>query len=397
MSRMGSLKVMLSASSMVVATLLFAGCGSSGESTFGGGGDGDGDGSGSGGPSFGDGNGDGTGGDGKGKGNGNGGAGNVGNVDPSSACATASDGAELPPISLVFMIDRSGSMSRDNNASTLEVRWNPVKDGLGAFFGDPASRNISASLAFFPIRNGNTTTCSSTDYQSAVVGMTQLPNGGAFSSAFSEAPAGNTPTVPALQGALDAARAVKASGKNVAVVLATDGQPNGCSSNTSGVETVAAAGATDGIKTYVIGVGPSTGNLNSFAASGGTTAAIMIPTNDAAQVSADLQKAIGQIASSLLGCSYGLPAPPTGQTLDVNAVNVNYTPPGGASKTLGYSADCKDKKGWRYDSVTAPKEIILCADSCTTAKAEAGAKLDIIFGCATAVPPGEIDPDGNIR
>ncbi|MBX3258653.1 MAG: VWA domain-containing protein [Labilithrix sp.] len=396
MSRIGTLKMMVSASSMMVGAIVFAGCGSSGDSTFG---DGSGDGDGSGGALTGFGDGDGTGGDGKGNGNGNGSgtAGNVGNVDPTSACATASDGAELQPISLVFMIDRSGSMSNDGGSSTVNVRWNPVKEGLGAFFGDPASSNISASLAFFPIRNGNNTTCSSAAYQSSVVPMTQLPNAAAFSSAFSQNPAGNTPTVPALQGALDAARAVKATGKNVAVVLATDGQPNGCSSNTSGVEAVAAAGAADGIKTYVIGVGPSTGNLNGFADKGGTGSAIMIPTNDAAQVSADLQKAIGQIASSLLGCNYGLPAPPAGQTLDVNAVNVNYTPPGGASKTLAYSADCKNKDGWRYDNVTAPKEIILCADSCATAKAQAGAKLDIIFGCATAVPPGEIDPDGNIR
>lgn len=394
MSRIGTLKMMLSASSMMVGAIVFAGCGSSGDSTFddGSGGDGAGD------ALTGFGGGDGTGDGDKGNGgDGSGTAGKVGNVDPSSACATASDGAELQPISLVFMIDRSGSMSTDGGSSTVNVRWNPVKDGLTAFFGDPASSNISASLAFFPIRNGNTTTCSSAAYQSSVVPMTQLPNAGAFSSAFTQNPAGNTPTVPALQGALDAARAVQATGKNVAVVLATDGQPNGCSSNTAGVESVAAAGAADGIKTYVIGVGPSTGNLNGFADKGGTGSAIMIPTNDAAQVSADLQKAIGQIASSLLGCNYGLPAPPAGQTLDVNAVNVNYTAPGAAPKTLAYSADCKDKNGWRYDSVTAPKEIVLCADSCATAKAQAGAKLDIIFGCATAVPPGEIDPDGNVR
>ncbi len=394
MSRIGSLKMVFGASSMMVAAIIFAGCGSSGDSTFSDGtqtaGNGINDGK-----SFGDGTGDGNG-TGNGEGNGSG-AGNVGNVDPNSACATASDGAVLQPISLVFMIDRSGSMEEDNDQSTINVRWNPVKNGLTTFFGDPASSNVSASLAFFPIRNGNQVVCSSAQYQNPVVPMTQLPNAAAFSSAFNTGPAGGTPTEPALQGAIDAAKAVKAAGKNVAVVLATDGAPNNCSSDPAGVEAIAAAGLNDGIKTFVIGVGPNTGNLNGFAAKGGTTSAIMIPTNNAQQVSADLLKAIGQIASSLLGCNYGLPAPPAGQTLDVNAVNVNYTAPGGAAKTLPYSADCSNADGWRYDNVAAPKEVILCGNSCNTAKSQAGAKLDIIFGCATAVPPGGVDPDGNVR
>jgi von Willebrand factor type A domain len=394
MSRIGSLKNVLGASSLVVAAMIFAGCGSSSDSTFGGGGGGDGT-SGGNGNGFGNGNGDGTG---NGNGNDDGTAGNVGNVDPNSACATASDGAVLQPISLVFMIDRSGSMSKDGSKSTIDVRWNPVKSGLTTFFGDPASSNISASIAFFPILDsGNDTKCSVADYETAVVPMTQLPNATAFSSAFTKGPGGGTPTEPALKGAINSAKAVKASGKNVAVVLATDGEPNDCSSDPSGVEAIAAAGLTEGIKTYVIGVGPSTGNLNGFANKGGTGTAIMIPTNNAAQVSADLIKAIGQIASSLLGCNYGLPAPPAGQTLNVNAVNVNYTAPGGTSTTLPYSADCANPNGWHYDSTTNPKEVILCSGSCDTAKAAVGAKVDIIFGCATAVPDGGVDPSGNVH
>lgn len=393
MSRIGSLKMFVGASSMMMGAIIFAGCGSSDDSKFPDGTDGT-----NSGINDGKGFGDGTG-DGNGNGNGNGdntGAGNVGNVDPNSACATASDGAELQPISLVFMIDRSGSMKEDDGVSTIDVRWNPVKSGLSTFFGDPASKNISASIAFFPI-GGNSPTCDSTKYQQAVVPTTQLPNAAAFSSAFNTGPSGKTPTEPALQGAIDAAKGVKAQGKNVAVVFATDGEPNGCDSDPAGVDAIAAAGLTAGIKTYVIGVGPKTGPLNSFAQAGGTGTAIMIPTNNAQQVSADLLKAIGQIASSLLGCNYGLPAPPTGQTLDVNAVNVNYTPPGGTSKTLPYSADCSNADGWKYDNVAAPKEVILCNGSCNTAKSQAGAKLDIIFGCATNVPPGGVDPDGNVR
>ncbi len=397
MSRIGSLKMLLSASSMLVGAIIFAGCGSSSDSTFSDGTQGQNVYGGKGGFDDGTGNGDPNG----NGGSSSGGAGDVGNVDPNSACATASDGAVLQPISLVFMIDRSGSMGQNGN---LAKRWTPVKEGLTTFFGDPASSYVSASLAFFPIIKSKQLSCSSSDYQNAVVPMTQLPDANAFSSAFNTGPSGNTPTEPALKGAIDAATAVKAAGKNVAVVFATDGEPNddcgpgGTSSTVSGAEKIATAGVNAGVKTYVIGVGKETGNLNTIAQAGGTGTAIMIPTDDPQKVSADLLAAIGQIASSLLGCNYGLPAPPTGQTLDVNAVNVNYTPPGGgASKTLPYSADCSNPEGWKYDNVAAPKEVILCGNSCNTAKSQAGAKLDIIFGCATAVTPGGTDPNGNVH
>ena len=394
MARSRSFRSMLGASSMLIGAAVFAGCGSNGDSEFNDGKGGAGANGSSNGTTFGSGSDPNVNGA---NANDNGSTpGNVGNVDPKSACATSNAGAALAPISLVFMIDRSGSMAKEGTTSTIDVRWNPVKGGLSTFFGDPKSANISASIAFFPI-GGDSPSCTSSDYKSAVVGMTALPNSSAFSNAFSQGPAGKTPTEPALQGALDAARDVKAQGKNVAVVLATDGEPNGCSSDANGVEAIAAAGVKEGIKTYVIGVGPSTGNLNGFADKGGTGSAIMIATNNSAQVSADLIKAIGTITSSLLGCNYGLPAPPTGQTLDVNAVNVNYTPAGGAETTLAYSADCANSAGWHYDSTSAPKEVVLCTDSCNTAKASVGAKLDIIFGCATAVPSGGTDPNGNVH
>ncbi len=406
--------------SLVAAGALAVGCGSAKDSQFG-----DGSGAGEGQLASGEGFAGGSGAQPvSGASGGPGGAGAVGNVDPNSACASSNAGAALEPVSLVFMIDRSGSMVEVDDDDVSALRWNPVVSGLTSFFGDAASANVSASLAFFPkneitvsnrscqrnrdCRSGESCSnnvcidvemaCDASAYAQQVVPMTQLPSATPFASAFTATrPSGGTPTAPALSGAIAAAKAVKDAGKNVAVVLATDGQPNNCSSSVSAVEAAAAAGLADGIRTYVIGVGPSTGNLNSFASNGGTTSAIMIPTNDAAQVSADLIKAVNQIANSLLGCTYGLPAPPSGQTLDVNAVNVNFTPAGAASKTLPYSADCANADGWHYDDAKAPTQVVLCGGSCAAAQAAVGAKLDIIFGCATAVPSGGVDPSGNVR
>jgi hypothetical protein len=51
---------------------------------------------------------------------------------------------------------------------------------------------------------------------------------------------------------------------------------------------------------------------------GGTNKAIMTATTNAAQVSADLRTAVGQLKAAQRGCEYTLPPPPAGQKLDVN-------------------------------------------------------------------------------
>ena len=330
------------------------------------------------------------------------GASNVGGVTPGSACATASASVAAPPVHLVFMIDRSGSMGNSKQAGqNLEVRWKPVVSGLDAFFADDANGNVSASIAFFS-QGGNDETieCSANTYKTPAVSMRKLPDASAFSSALAgQSPGGGTPTKPALQGAIAYAQQVKASlpaGEKVAIVLATDGDPNDCSSTAENVADVAATVKAD-IPTYVIGVGPDTTKLDTIANGGGTGKAIMIPTNDPSQVSADLRNAVGQIKAQQLGCNYPLPAPPSGQTLDVNAVNVDYTPAGGKSQTLAYSADCSNPKGWHYDNAAAPKEVIMCNASCDTLKADHGGKIEIVFGCAIEAPPGTELPGGGVR
>ncbi|HVJ90043.1 MAG TPA: hypothetical protein VM580_09575 [Labilithrix sp.] len=257
---------------------------------------------------------------------------------------------------------------------------------MSAFFADPNSSNVSASLSFFPLIVRGGLVCDPAAYAAPAVATTQLPNAVAFANAFAQDPSGDTPSEPALEGAITQAKSVRATGRQVAVVFATDGSPRGCGSDLNGVEAIAAQGFAAGIRTYVIGVGPNTGALDGMAKSGGTDKAIIIPTENAAQVSADLRAAIGAVTTSMLNCSVPLPAPPDGRTLDVNAVNVNVTPSGGASTTLAYSADCSDPNGWRYDDATAPKEIVLCSAACESARATSGAKLDVIFGCATSTP-----------
>lgn len=328
------------------------------------------------------------------------GAGDVGGVTPGSACATSSASVDVPPVHLVFMIDRSGSMGNSKHGQNENVRWKPVVAGLDAFFADSANANVHASVAFFGQGDKEEVECSAATYAKPAVSMRALPDASAFSSALDAAnPGGGTPTKPALEGAIAYAKQVKATlkpGEKLAIVLATDGDPNDCSSTPENVAAAAAAVAAE-IPTYVIGVGPDTTKLDTIATGGGTSKAIMVATANPAQVSADLRAAVGQIKAAQLGCNYALPAPPSGQTLDVNAVNVDYTPAGKAMQTLPYSADCSVAGGWRYDNPASPKEVVMCASSCSTLKADIGGKIDIVFGCAIDAPPGTELPGGGIR
>ncbi len=346
----------------------------------------------------GDGSGFGSGGPGNGAkdGGANGGAGNVGNVLPTDACATSTAGVISPPISLVFMIDRSQSMGSDEGMDNRATRWEPLVAGLSAFFADPANANVRASVTFFG--EGGLRTCDASGYAAPKIPMHALPD--AENAFAGVSPGSNTPTLPALQGAITYAKQVQAAlptGEKVAIVLATDGQPYGCRSDVSNVAAAAAA-VKSTIPTYVIGVGPSTGNLTEIAVGGGTTAPIMVPTGNPAATSAALRAAAGQIKASQLGCDYTLPSPPAGQTLDVNAVNVNFTPGGGTLSTLPYSADCANPAGWHYDDPAKPAHIVMCEAACSTLRSDTtGGKVDIIFGCSIAAPPGTPLPGGGIK
>jgi hypothetical protein len=316
--------------------------------------------------------------------------GTVGGVTPGSACATSNAGATRPPSDLVVMYDRSISMG-DKVGNT--TKWDACKKALEAFFADPASAGIQASLTFFGLDSKATTTdCSAGTYVTPQVPMGPLPNATAYSAAIDgTSPSTDTPTVYAEQGAIQYAQQVKAGLKKnekVAIVLVTDGDPLFCGSgNTVDAVATAASGVATTIPTYVIGIGDSLDNLKKIASAGGTTA-ILVSTSTPDQLSGDLEKALGSIAVAQLGCEYGLPTPPAGQSLDVNAVNVNYTPTTGAQTTLTYNADCSDANGWHYDSTSAPSKIIMCPTICNTLKADKGGKIDIIFGCTTSVANG---------
>jgi hypothetical protein len=297
-----------------------------------------------------------------------------------AACATQSATAEARPVYLVFMFDKSGSM-----VAFGSPKWSSSKAATKAFFESPQSKGISASLTFFPVGNSS---CSVGDYATPKVPMAALPSTTFGQQLDAQNPNGSTPTRPALEGAISYAQKVATGqGKDgkVAIVLVTDGIPEGCSNNSISNVKALAAGVAATIPTYVIGVGKELASLNDIAVGGGTKSAFIINVNNPAQIQADFTKAIDQIKASALTCDYKIPAAPAGETFDRSKVNVQHVT-SGATDTLSYNQACTGGTGWQYDDANNPTRILLCDGSCDGVKAKAG-KVDILFGCATQTGP----------
>jgi Mg-chelatase subunit ChlD len=308
-----------------------------------------------------------------------------------AACATSTANAELLPLHMVVVLDKSGSMcefTADTNprdCNNANSKWQQVTKSLDSFFKSAESKGITVSLIAFPLNNN---TCSGGTYQAPIAADVALPdaNGTLSQTIAGLSGDGTTPTTAALQGAIAYAQGVstKLAGKGkVAVVMATDGLPQGCSGDSISSASNVASNAKATVPTYVIGVGNLLNDLNSLASAGGTSKAFIVSTATQTAVGTDFAKALSDIRGKSLACEYGLPAAPAGQTLDYQKVNVQYSPSGGAATTLKYSDGCSAADGWRYDNAQNPTKILLCQSSCDKVKADGTAKIDLVLGCQT--------------
>jgi hypothetical protein len=312
------------------------------------------------------------------------------------ACATIGATASLEPLHLVFAFDVSGSMGKgDEPWHDKSLKWDPVVAATRAFFEDPDSDGLRASLTFFPADGDEDDRCVATSYEAPDVSMQDLP-----SNAFGEAIAaieaedwrGGTPTRFVVEGALSQiASARDAEGGRYALVLVTDGYPQGCDDADDTLEAVAEPIETaraDGTDTYVIGVAnppiddaPDTvSDLHRLAEAGGTSMAFLIDTGDPTATSQAFDEAVSQIRSAVIACDLELPAPPDGRAFDKQRVAVAFDD-GGGERSLRYDADCSEDDAWHYDDPASPASIQLCASTCDAVRAAAEAELRIDFAC----------------
>lgn len=90
----------------------------------------------------------------------------------------------------------------------------------------------------------------------------------------------------------------------------------------------------------------------------------------------------GVIAGSKVACDFPIPAAPMGQTVDVNTVEVQYTPMGtGTTANLKKVADASACGPDAFYVDTVAKQVYLCPDTCTVVQQDDKAKIDVLFAC----------------
>jgi hypothetical protein len=318
-------------------------------------------------------------------------------------CAKIVSDTSKIDVALLFMVDISGSMTCPvpelTPACTTQprqhyddTRWTEMRPALDDFFDSfSATDGFWAGISFFS-RNDS---CSAADYEKPDAEIAQLPAAatGLKQAVDRQKPAGHTPTVPSLQGALNHATAwaTAHADQNVVVVYATDGYPQGCSGsdntidNAAKVAQAAFAGAHQ-IRTYVLGVGPNLADLDKVAASGGTEQAAFIDTG--MDVAAQLKTKFDEIRSAVaVDCTYTVPKPPAGQTFSGN-VNVQYASGSNPPVVIpfnGASGQCDE--GWQYNADQT--QIVLCGSTCDQVKADPAANIQMFFSCEPTVKVGD--------
>jgi hypothetical protein len=322
---------------------------------------------------------------------GNGGIGSGGtNQDAAvdNTCGYTTEKANTHPVTLYAMVDKSSSMAG--------FKWDAAVAGLTAFVSDQASAGLTVGLRFFPRPADATPVCDQKAYQIPEVPFGVLPdNAQPIIDALNAAtPDGfSTPVYPALGGGILAGidNATNDPNRRTAVLLVTDGQPQGPAATCNGVNpedtTVIANLAKTGaefnppVVTYVIGLpGVDQTFANAVAAAGGTESAILVGN---VNVEESFKQALNKVRGDALPCDYDIPPTVTDGQFEVTEVNVVITYSGQEPLFLPQVTSCGD--GWHYDDPVNPTRIVLCPAACDKLHADFGAKIEIALGCETII------------
>ena len=345
----------------------------------------------------------------------------------SSACAGWNGELEGGPSKLQLVVDISSSMNQSANSATNESKWVVTRnaliqaipgDGTSAYPG--LSATTAVGLLFYPNKQ-STPTVAQQDLSAcldtgAMIPMAQLGAAGAANSqrdtlraAFQSAVLEQgTPTYDAYTYALDnstlSATALALPGAPFQLLI-TDGQPTvaqGCSNpngNISNVDpepivtAITQAWTQHQVKTFVIG-SPGSENgrdwLSRAAVAGQTPAAgcnvagpnyCHMDMTTAPDFSAALSAGLAQVTAQIASCTYALPTPPGGQTLDLTMINVIANLSTGIHLLLQDTAgDCT--VGWQFD---ASNNIKLCSQTCAMVQADPTATVDLAIACASTI------------
>jgi hypothetical protein len=310
--------------------------------------------------------------------------------NPDAACGLITEQGTATPVNLYIMLDKSQSM--------VGTKWDGAKAGLAAFVNDPASEGVRVALRFFPRDPDAVPACDQAAYAPPIVDFAPLPQNAApiIDAVNAETPSGfSTPIYPALGGAILKSIEVAENnpGERSAVLLITDGAPEGPAPTCGGVDpedpAVIAALAAAGVDfdppvlTFVVGLpGVNQAFANQVAVAGGTDAAILVSNTN---VEVEFQNALSKVRGKAVSCEYQIPEQVTGGEVDPFKVNILVTAGGSTEPVLvPFDPDCAGQ-GWRYDDPASPTKILLCPETCAQVRDDFESTLQVLLGCETEV------------
>jgi hypothetical protein len=316
------------------------------------------------------------------------GGGSIDGGPPAMVCGSTVITPEREQVDVFIVLDRSGSMyysiAEDcycapsigggttgplcANTTNCTNRWDATSSALSLTM--KTMTTIHWGLEMYSTPNA-VNSCT-------VAGAPQVPLGTANSAAAVQsailrgAPAGNTPTAAAITAAA-AYVATVTDGLKQAILLATDGFPNCYGGQINNIEDMdatllAIAGAAAlGVPVYVIGIGPSVGNLDSMAQAGGTGS--YYPATSPKQLG-DALDAISKIVATT--CTFETPMTPPDDSKVWVYVDKNLVAEDPVS-------------GWAFGATSST--IVLTGSYCADFMAGTTKDVQVIFGCKDEPPP----------
>jgi hypothetical protein len=328
-----------------------------------------------------------------------------GGFDPNETCVGQEAGTELAPATLELLVDTSLSMDSQAPGSR-QSKWVVTRAALLEAV-DQMPATSAVGLIFYPDVGVGDMPCfdGDVDVEIGLLGGNNAQQRRRVEQALqSQSPDGSTPTHDAYRFALARLEEADVVGQRF-LALITDGTPTyslGCQgtgqqdspSDPTPLIPEAASALARGIKTFVIGSPGSEDardSLSRMAQAGGTSSGSCshdgpnychFDMTQEADFAGALSQALAQIAGIALSCSYDVPAPPSGGTLDPSKVNVIFTPQGGEQEFLPRNDSSNCDEGWRYTN--NQQQIELCRDTCERIEAASGA-MSLQFGCEPRV------------
>lgn len=350
------------------------------------------------------------------------------------SCGSSNYKSTLIPSSILFLVDRSGSMNCNLDAAsaadceahpvtkdtTQPTRWSVITGSLSSALDQVATvPNASVGLTFF----SNDDVCGVTSKPN--VDLAPLEVGGPQLAALKNAlangsPKGGTPIVGGTILAFKHLHEQAQAPGNRFVVLVTDGADS-CIDSSSGHANYASQGITGdvvdqllntelpkaakvNIRTFVIGAPgsePARGLLSKIAFAGNTGKAAdcdhasdspapetechfdMTRSGDFA---GDLTTALKKITGQAITCDFDVPVATDGKPVDADKLNVDYYKGGStadADKTeLGRDDACSSTEpGWQFIDGSNQTKIRICDSICSTVRSDAKANVVVSLSC----------------